>query len=79
MINTLLQSWDLMRILRLVMALWLGYSAFADKQPLFGLIAAIFALQAIFNVGCCGANGCSPQKPTHTKQSVEEISYEDVK
>jgi len=75
--NTLLQPWDLMRILRLGMALWLAYSAFTDKQPLLGLLAGIFALQALFNVGCCGAKNCATK--TNSKRGIEETIYEEVK
>jgi hypothetical protein len=77
---TLLRNWDLMRILRMGMGLWLIYSAFADRQPLLGLMGGLFALQAVLNVGCCGANGCaSPNYRQSKTYSHEETVYEEVK
>jgi hypothetical protein len=62
------------------MGLWLIYSAFADRQPLLGLMGGLFALQAVLNVGCCGANGCaSPNYRQSKTYSHEETVYEEVK
>ena len=78
-LSTYLQNWNLMRILRLGMGVWLGYSAFAENQPLLGMLGAIFALQAILNIGCCGAGGCATPRQNNTTQLPEDISYEEIK
>ncbi|MEZ4902017.1 MAG: hypothetical protein R2822_09800 [Spirosomataceae bacterium] len=79
--TAILQHWNFMRLLRLGMGLWLMYSAFADHQPLLGVLGGLFALQAIFNVGCCGADGCAT--PTMRQRNInskpETIHYEEVK
>ncbi|WP_273211930.1 hypothetical protein [Runella zeae] len=77
--STVLKNWDFMRLLRMSMGLWLIYSAFADRQPLFGLMGGIFALQALFNVGC-GLGGCAtPSVRRSTTHTIEETHYEEVK
>lgn len=79
--TAILENWNFMRFLRLGMGLWLVYSAFADHQPLLGLLGGVFALQAIMNAGCCGSNGCAtPNIRQSTGQTtIEPIQYEEVK
>lgn len=79
--RALLENWNFMRFLRLGMGLWLVYSAFADRQPLLGLLGGVFALQAIMNAGCCGSGGCAmPVARQNTSQTTKEpIQYEEVK
>ncbi|MEI7581461.1 hypothetical protein [Runella sp.] len=79
--TAILQNWNFMRFLRLGMGLWLVYSAFADHQPLLGLLGSVFALQAIMNAGCCGASGCAmPNARQSTGQITKEpIQYEEIK
>lgn len=80
MMSTLLSNWDFMRMLRMGMGLWLMYSAFIDRQPLLGLMGGVFALQAAFNVGCCGSAGCAaPATRQSTSKTIEETQYEEVK
>ncbi len=78
--TAVLKNWDFMRILRMGMGLWLIYSAFVDHQPLLGLLGGLFALQAIMNVGCCGAGGCAtPNTRQSTQKNIEKTQYEEVK
>ncbi|MFN8348599.1 MAG: hypothetical protein U0X91_26595 [Spirosomataceae bacterium] len=79
--TTLLQNWNFMRLLRLGMGFWVIYSAFADRQPLLGLLGGLFVLQALTNTGCCAAGGCAtPVRNVSTEPSqAEEIHYEEVK
>ncbi|TDB67357.1 hypothetical protein [Arundinibacter roseus] len=79
--TTLLKNWDFIRVLRLAMALWIGYSAIIDQQPWLGVMAAFLGYQAIFNVGCCGTAGCSVPGRSIKDNTAEtkEIDYEEVK
>jgi len=44
-------------------------------------IGGFFAVQAIFDVGCCGASGCAtaPQPNKQQELSIQEVEYEEVK
>lgn len=78
--TTLLKNWDVLRIVRLGLALWLAYSSFVEKQPLLAVVAGMLALQALLNVGCCGASGCAtPPAKSSVKAPHDEIQYEEVK
>jgi hypothetical protein len=64
--TNLLTNWHLMRWLRLGMGLYAATVAAQSHDPLAGIIATIFLFQAISNIGCCGANGCTV--PTSSKR-----------
>jgi len=81
--TTLLSNWHFMRVLRAGIAIWATVEAFRTAQWLLLLPAGIFAVQAIFNIGCCGTAGCAaPQQKTYSKTSgttVEDVVYEEIK
>lgn len=83
-IQTLTTNWHFARFLRLGFALWIGYNAVTSQQPIFLLIAGLFAFQALTNTGCCGAGGCATPKSADNTDIVDmnkpiEITYEEVK
>lgn len=67
--DKLLKNWDMMRIIRLLLGLGVGGYAIAQKDYTFLLLAGFFLFQAIMNISCCGAQGCSTTKPK-TKDNV---------
>ena len=69
-----------MRVLRAGFAVWIMAEAWRTSQWLLLIPGGIFAMQAIFDVGCCGASGCAPS-PTRQNQApkTEEVTYEEVR
>ncbi len=67
-----------MRVVRLLFALVMltTYFTAGDKIALLG--ALFFGYQAIFNVGCCGAEACY-NTVNQTEKQASEISYEEIK
>lgn len=83
-IQTLTTNWHFARFLRLGFALWIGYNAITSQQPIFLLIAGLFAFQALTNTGCCGAGGCATSRSSDVVNKTNldeptEITYEEVK
>ena len=75
--TTILKNWDFMRILRLGISLWLGYAAITEHQVIIGVMAGLFLLQALMNIGC-GSKGCNvPYR--NSNQKIEDISFEEIK
>lgn len=76
--KNLLSQWHFMRFLRLALAFYLAYQAYATQQWFFGMFALFFMAQALFNMGCCGTSGCNvpPKKNNNAK---EPLDYEEVK
>ena len=72
-----------MRLFRAGIAIWAITEAWRSSEWLLLIPGGIFALQAIFNIGCCGAAGCaSPAQKNFDKndgQTTEDVVYEEVR
>ena len=67
-----LRKWDFGRVFRLLAGLAAIIYALTSKEYVFLLLAALFLLQAIFNISCCCAGGgCSTTKQDHPKQAYK--------
>lgn len=55
----LLRNWDLVRVLRIILAVsFIGYGI-STKDYMLIFIGGLFGIQAILNISCCGAGGCA--------------------
>jgi hypothetical protein len=83
MMTTILSNWHFMRILRAVIAIWAIAEAWRTSEWLLLFPGGIFALQAIFDIGCCGAAGCAapPRRSigNSTEKDAEIVALEEVK
>jgi hypothetical protein len=59
--HILFTNWHLMRIVRLVFAIFLFVQAYVTFEWFFIAFGLFFLIQALFNTGC-GANGCQIPK-----------------
>ena len=66
-----------MRVIRLVIAVAVIAQGAYNHSWMLLVLGGLFASMAIFNVGFCGANGCS-SKPTNISTKEKEIEYEEV-
>lgn len=76
---TLLSGWNLMRFLRLGMGTLMAIQFFQTSDKLVGLIGAFLLYQALFNKGCCGANGCATSPKNTNNNNIEDIKFEEIK
>ncbi|MBK9177203.1 MAG: hypothetical protein IPM46_12895 [Flavobacteriales bacterium] len=78
--DRLLRNWDFQRALRLVFALVFLAAAITNQEPVAYAAAAFFGMQAVFNIGCCGA-ACAPRtERSATKGPArKEITYEEIR
>ena len=77
--ETLLTDWNLMRILRLGLGIYVSVQA-VETQSTISMIFAVFLLfQALSNTGCCGSKGCAVPIKKSNSSKKEEIEYEEVK
>lgn len=74
--TALLKNWHPMRILRGIFAGWIFWEAARSGEWFLALPGSIFAIQAIFDLGC-GAAGCAI--PTRNARETEEVNYEEVR
>lgn len=79
MFAAVMENWSFMRILRLGMGLWLVFESMRMHETMFMLLGGMFAVQAIFNVGCMGGNcGVPASNPTRMAK-IEETTFEEIK
>lgn len=78
MIKTIITNWNFMRILRLLAGIGITVQAVMLHDVLFVLAGLLFTGMALFNIGCCGVDGCNTPVNKDTKSSAKEISYEEV-
>jgi hypothetical protein len=81
--RSLLQNWPMPRILRLAFAVVFLAAGLSRGDTLAYFIAAVFGIQAVFNIGCCGAT-CAPSTATSQASDVavsaiKDVTFEEVK
>jgi hypothetical protein len=75
----LMSEWDLMRVVRLAIGIWLGIEAVMQMEVFAGLASAFFLYQAVTGTGCCGVQGCyTPPRRQTGPNKVQDIEYEEV-
>jgi hypothetical protein len=80
MTTTLLNNWHFMRIFRAGIAIWAFSEAWRTGEWMMAVPGGFFAIQAIFDIGCCGASGCAtPGQTRNQKHEMEEVAFEEVK
>lgn len=67
-----------MRLLRLIIGVVALVQSIYNKDVILGIAAFVIGGMALFNVGCCGANGCSTSYSGKTKKDNNEIEFEEV-
>ena len=75
----LLTNWDLMRVVRLTIGIWMGIEAVMRLDVFAGLFGAFFLYEAITGTGCCGARGCYTPPLRGGSRETQDIEYEEVK
>jgi hypothetical protein len=78
-LQTLLTGWNFMRFLRLGAGIFIGVQALLYRDVLSGLIASVFLLQAATNTGCCGTSGCATSTNYKSKNTIQDVEFEEVK
>ena len=73
----ILNNWSVIRVLRLVMALFVIYQGVTSQQWLFVGLGIIFALLPLFNLGCCGTNSCTTS--LSNSQKNKETTFTEIK
>lgn len=76
--QTIFSNWNFFRVVRLLAAIAIIIQAYLVKDVAFGVAGVVFGSMAIFNIGCCGFNGCATNIHQNTNTS-KEISYEEIK
>jgi len=74
--RSILQHWNLMRILRLVIGIALLVQGIVKKDAASIVLGLIVAGMALANIGCCGTSGCAVKNTASNK--TKNIHYEEL-
>jgi len=75
----ILQGWHFMRVLRAALAVFIIIQGFQVHNYMSLLFGGGFLAMAIFNVGCCGPNGCATSYDSSEKPTEQNVVFEEVK
>ncbi len=78
--HLLLHNWNVVRIIRLILAILLVVQAIRMNEWITGIFALALLLMAIFNTGCGAGGSCyvPTAKTKNTSPKQEAIEYEEV-
>lgn len=74
--KTILQGWNVMRILRLVLAVVILVQGIVANEVIAIILGAAFGGMAIANIGCCSTSGCAINQRSSNNRSKEEYRAE---
>lgn len=76
--KTILQGWNFMRILRLVLGIIITIQGIKAEEAAYIILGLLFSGMSVANIGCCGTNGCSVNPSHSNKNKTKDINYEEV-
>lgn len=75
--KSFIRKWDIMRVLRLALGIFIIVQGIQMKEWLFVTLGAMFTLMPLLNIGCC-ATGCNTTTRRNSNET-EDIVYEEVR
>lgn len=75
--QVIFSNWNFMRFLRLVLGIAIIVQSVIVKDWAMGLLGLAFTAMPVFNIGCCGANGCATPLKKRT-DNTKDVTYEEV-
>ena len=77
--NTLLQNWNFMRGLRLLLGVIVLLQSIFAKDLLLGVMSLFLIGMAVFNFGCCGSGGRGVNfNKSKSNKTIEDVDFEEV-
>lgn len=70
-------KWNFIRFLRLGLGIAIIVQSALAKDWTLGILAILFTVMTVFNIGCCGTAGCyTPAKKN--AETTKDITYEEL-
>jgi len=78
--HTLTRNWNLVRVIRLLLAFTFLAAGIAKGDTIAFVAAAVLGVQAIFNLGCAGGSCAAATAESAPLSSLNDsVTYEEVK
>lgn len=75
--QTIFTNWNFMRFFRLALGIAVLVQAAIAGDSVFVILGLLFTAMPVFNIGCCGTNGCYVP-PVKKEENTKDITYEEV-
>ncbi len=80
MIHNILYNWNLMRIIRLGLGIFIIVEGIRTKMWILIGLGMLFSIMPLLNIGCCATGNCSVSpKKKKDSSGIEDVTYEEVK
>ena len=73
----ILKGWNFVRLIRLVLGMYITVQSAMTGEWILGIAGLFLTGMAVWNLGCCGVNGCYPVMKSNPGL-VKDIIYEEV-
>ena len=75
--QAIFSNWNFMRFIRLLLGIVIIVQSVIVKDWAIGLLGVLFTAMPVFNIGCCGVNGCATPAKKST-ENIKDVTYEEV-
>ena len=79
MIQNITTNWNIFRILRLALGLFLMTEAIRTGVWFMTIFAAAMIIMPLLNIGCCAAGNCAVPDRKLSGSDTDEVQFEEVK
>ena len=79
MIQSITKNWNIFRILRLALGLFLMTEAIRTGVWFMTIFAAAMIIMPLLNIGCCAGGNCAVPDNKSPGSDVDEVQFEEVK
>ena len=73
------KNWNIFRILRLALGLFLMTEAIRTGVWFMTIFAAAMIIMPLLNIGCCAGGNCAVPDNKSPGSDVDEVQFEEVK
>ena len=79
MIQNITKNWNIFRILRLALGLFLMTEAIRTGVWFIMIFAAAMIIMPLLNIGCCAGGNCAVPDRKSSGSDTDEVQFEEVK
>lgn len=79
MIQNITKNWNIFRVLRLALGIFLMTEAIRTGAWFMTLFAAVMIIMPLLDIGCCAGGNCAVPDRKAESGKVQEVEYEEIK
>ena len=79
MIQNITTNWNIFRILRLALGLFLMTEAVRTANWFMTIFAAVLIIMPLLNIGCCAGGNCAVPDQKPSVEYTDNVEFEEVK